>query len=299
MWFFIEIQNNYAYSGHAKFFEDSGDLPKQNLTEKDKMPQKIAVSGKGGVGKTTVAGILARLLGKEGAKVLVIDADPDSNLASAIGVPRDKREGIIPLSQMFDLIEERTGARPGQSFGGIFKLNPKVDDLEQKFGIEGKDGVKLLVLGTISSGGGGCFCPENSLLRALLRHVLFEKEGYVIIDMEAGIEHLGRGTAKNVDVLIVVVEPGLRSVETAARIKSLAGDIEIKKIVAVLNKVSNKEEEGLIRRELEKIAIPLGGVIPYNKEVISSDLIGVSPLDLEGNADVIKAVSELKDYLLA
>lgn len=263
------------------------------------MVMKIAISGKGGVGKTTVAGILARLLGREGKKILVIDADPDSNLASAIGIPKEKRMDIIPLSQMFDLIEERTGARPGQSFGGIFKLNPKVDDLVDRFGIQGKDGVKLLVLGTISSGGSGCFCPENSLLRALMKHVLFEKEQFVITDMEAGIEHLGRGTAKNVDVLVIVVEPGLRSVETAARIKSLAKDIEIKNIVAVLNKVGNKEEEGLIRSELEKIEIPLKGVVPYNKEVIASDLLGVSPLDLEGNKDVIGAISELKNFLLA
>ncbi len=261
------------------------------------MPLKIAVSGKGGVGKTTVAGILARLLGREKKKVLVIDADPDSNLASAIGIPRKKREGLVPLSRMFDLIEERTGARPGQSYGGLFKLNPKVDDLVDRYGIEGKDGVKLLVLGTISSGGSGCFCPENTLLKALMKHLMLESEQVVIMDMEAGIEHLGRGTAKKVDLLIIVVEPGLRSVETAGRIKSLAKDIEIKKIVAVLNKVNNKEEEELIRSELEKLDIPLAGVIPYNKGVIASDLKGISPLDLEENANVVGAIANLKDFL--
>jgi CO dehydrogenase maturation factor len=262
------------------------------------MTLKIAVSGKGGVGKTTVAGILAMLLGREGKKVLVIDADPDSNLASAIGISREKREGLVPLSQMFDLIEERTGARPGQSYGGMFKLNPKVDDLVDKYGTEGKDGVKLLVLGTISSGGSGCFCPENSLLRALMRHVMFEKKQVVIMDMEAGIEHLGRGTAKNVDVLVIVVEPGLRSVETAGRIKSLAKDIEIKKIVAVLNKVNNKKEEELIRKELKKMDIPLAGVIPYNKGVIVADMEGISPMDLKENGDVVEAVVDLKESLM-
>ncbi len=261
------------------------------------MPLKIAISGKGGVGKTTVAGILARLLGRDGKKVLVIDADPDSNLASAIGIPRKKRENLVPLSRMFDLVEERTGARPGQSFGGMFKLNPKVDDLVDRYGIEGKDGVKLLVLGTISSGGTGCFCPENALLKALMRHVLFEKE-FVIMDMEAGIEHLGRGTAKNVDVLIVVVEPGLRSVETAGRIKSLANDIEIKKIVAVMNKVGSEEEEKLIKKELKKLDIPLAAVIPYNKGVIASDLEGISPLDIEENVDVVGAITNLKEFLM-
>lgn len=262
------------------------------------MVQKIAVSGKGGVGKTTVAGILARLLGREEKKVLVIDADPDSNLASAIGVPKEMREGIVPLSRMFDLIEERTGARPGQAAGGIFSINPKVDDLVDRYGVTGKDGVKLLVLGTITSGGGGCFCPENSLLRAMMRHVLFDKEQFVIMDMEAGIEHLGRGTAKNVDTLVVVVEPGLRSLETASRIKSLAGDIGLSKIVAVLNKVSNQDEEELITKELEKIGIPKAGAIPYNKGVISADLKGISPLDLDENADVVDAVTNLKDFLM-
>ncbi len=261
------------------------------------MARKIAVSGKGGVGKTTVAGILARLLGREKEKVLVIDADPDSNMASALGIPRDKREGLTPLSQMFDLIEERTGARPGESFGGMFSLNPKVDDLVDRFGIDGKDDVKLLVLGTISSGGGGCFCPENSLLKAFMRHVLFDPEQFVIMDMEAGIEHLGRGTAKHVDVLVVVVEPGLRSIETAARIKALAGDIGIKRIIAVLNKTGSAEEEELIRKELEAMDMPFVAVIPYSKGIITSDLQGISPMDVEDNEDVVKGISELKAYL--
>lgn len=260
------------------------------------MALKIAVSGKGGVGKTTVAGILARLFGREGKNVLVIDADPDSNMASAIGVPKEKREGIVPLSKMFDLIEERTGARPGESYGGMFKLNPQVDDLVEKFGIIGEDSVKLLVLGTISAGGGGCFCPENALLKALMKHLLL-KEEILIMDMEAGVEHLGRGTAKNVDVLIIVVEPGMRSVETAGRIKSLAEDIEIQKVVAVLNKASGEEEKELIENELKKLDIPLVGVIPYSKGVIEADLKGISPMDLEKTADVIFALSELKEQL--
>ncbi len=261
------------------------------------MSQKIAVSGKGGVGKTTVAGVLARLLGREGKSVLVIDADPDSNMASAIGVPKEKREGIVPLSRMFDLIEERTGARPGQAAGGMFSINPKVDDLVDKYGIEGKDGVKLLVLGTITSGGGGCFCPENALLKAFMRHVIFEKEQFVIMDMEAGIEHLGRGTAKHMDMLLIVVEPGLRSVETAGRIKKLAEDIDLQNIAAVLNKLGNEEEKELIENELEKLDIPLAGVIPYNKGIVTADLQGISPLDLEESVDVLDAVRNLKEFL--
>jgi CO dehydrogenase maturation factor len=267
------------------------------VTIDDIMALKLAVSGKGGVGKTTVAGILARLFGQEGREVLVIDADPDSNMASAIGVPKEKREGIVPLSKMFDLIEERTGARPGESYGGMFKLNPKVDDLVEKFGIVGKDGVKLLVLGTINTGGGGCFCPENALLKALIKHLLL-KDQILIMDMEAGVEHLGRGTAKNVDVLIIVVEPGMRSVETAGRIKALAEDIDIKSVIAVLNKEAGQDEKELIETELKKLNIPLVGVIPHSKGVIEADLKGISPLDVEENEDVIAQISELKDYLV-
>jgi CO dehydrogenase maturation factor len=260
------------------------------------MAMKFAVSGKGGVGKTTVAGILARLFGREGKKVLVIDADPDSNMASAIGVPKEKREGIVPLSKMFDLIEERTGARPGESYGGMFKLNPQVDDLVEKFGIVGEDGVKLLVLGTISQGGGGCFCPENALLKALIKHLLL-KEEILIMDMEAGVEHLGRGTAKNVDVLIIVVEPGMRSVETAGRIKNLAKDIEIKSVVAVLNKATDLVGKELIESELKKMDIPLVGVIPHSKGIIEADLKGISPLEVAENRDAISALSSLKSFL--
>jgi CO dehydrogenase maturation factor len=260
------------------------------------MAMKFAVSGKGGVGKTTVAGILARLFGREGKNVLVIDADPDSNMASAIGIPKEKREGIVPLSKMFDLIEERTGARPGESYGGMFKLNPQVDDLVEKFGIVGEDGVKLLVLGTISAGGGGCFCPENALLKALIKHLLL-KEEILIMDMEAGVEHLGRGTAKNVDVLVIVVEPGMRSIETAGRIKTLAKDIEIQKVVAVLNKATDDVGKELIENELKKLDIALVGVIPYSKGVIEADLKGISPLEVAENQDVISALSDLKAHL--
>jgi CO dehydrogenase maturation factor len=178
----------------------------------------------------------------------------------------------------------------------MFKLNPKVDDLVEKFGIVGEDGVKLLVLGTISQGGGGCFCPENALLKALIKHLLL-KEEILIMDMEAGVEHLGRGTAKNVDVLIIVVEPGMRSVETAGRIKSLAEDIEIQKVVAVLNKATVEREKELIEGELKKLEIPLVGVIPYSKGVIEADLRGISPLDVEENQGMVAALSKLKDYL--
>ena len=167
---------------------------------------KIAVSGKGGVGKTTLAGVMARILSARGFKVLSIDADPDSNLASAIGIEPEQLKGVKPLAQMTEFIKERTGAKKG-SYGAYFKINPKVDDIPDRFSIA-KDGIRLIVLGTIPQGGGGCFCPENVLLKSLLAHILVELDEYVILDMEAGLEHLGRGTTAYMDALIVVVEPG-------------------------------------------------------------------------------------------
>ncbi len=240
------------------------------------MVLKIAVSGKGGVGKTTVAGVLARLFAKAGARVVAVDADPDSNLASILGIPLRKRETIVPLSKMYDLIEERTGTRPGTSFGGVFKLNPKVDDLLDKYGVEGEDNVKLLVLGSIKSASSGCFCPENALLKNLMRHLLFREDEILVLDMEAGIEHLGRGTTKRVDVLLVVVEPGQRSIETAGRIKELAMQLGIKKVAAVLNKVRTEEEAALVAEGLKKIDLPLITSLPYDEGIAQADLKGTA-----------------------
>ena len=261
------------------------------------MGKKIAISGKGGVGKTTITGILARLMAREGKKVVVIDADPDSNLASAIGIPGEARGCIKPLSQMYDLIEERTGMRPGTASGGTYILNPRVDDLLERYGVEGKDGVKLLVLGTIEAAGSGCFCPESTLLKRLMRHMILRREEYLLMDMEAGIEHLGRGTAENVDTLLVVVEPGMRSVETAEKIKALAARLGIKRLAAVLNKVTDEEEVVFIRKELEAREIELLGSLPYDKVVGEADMKGISPLDL-GDSPVARELGRLKAALL-
>ncbi|MEM2944303.1 MAG: ArsA-related P-loop ATPase [Methanomassiliicoccales archaeon] len=261
------------------------------------MALKIAVSGKGGVGKTTVAGILARLYGREGKEVLVLDADPASNLASVVGVDKEVQKKITPLSQMLDLIEERTGVRPGSSYGGVFSINPKVDDIASRYAVEGKDGVRLLVLGTISTGGSGCFCPESALLKNLVRYLVLERNQYLIMDMEAGLEHLGRASSKNMDVMLVVVEPGMRSVETAGRIKTLASQIGIKRMMAVLNKISSETEKQKLQQEMENLELSVATTIPFNRMLIEADLMGVSPLDIKGTDDVAIAVRKLKKIL--
>ncbi|MHC1611465.1 MAG: ATP-binding protein [Candidatus Methanospirareceae archaeon] len=249
---------------------------------------KIAVAGKGGVGKTTIAGTLARLFAQDGHRVIAVDADPAMNLKFALGIEKNPP----PISELKDLIFERTGAHTGT---GLYKLNPKVDDIIMKYGAKGPDGVTLLVMGTIEKGGTGCTCPENAFLRALLRHLLF-KEKMVIMDMEAGIEHLGRGTAKGVDIMLTVVEPGMRSVETVGRVKKLGGDIGINNLVAVINKVMDFETVKKIETKLEEMKIPLLGIIPYEEALITADIEAKVPLDLGGEA--VEHIKAIKDRIL-
>ena len=234
---------------------------------------KIAISGKGGVGKTMVAALLSRTFADSGYSVIAIDADPDANLAATLGFPAT--EQIIPLSEMKTLIEERTGAQPG-GFGSYFKLNPKVDDLPEKYCQE-YNGIKLMVMGQVKKGGSGCYCPENVLLQALISHLLLARDEVVILDMEAGIEHLGRATARAIDKLIVVVEPGRRSIETAHRINKLAEDIGLNNIGIVGNKVRSQSDKEFIISYLDSFEFL--GFIPYDPAIIDADLANLSLLD--------------------
>jgi len=223
---------------------------------------KLAITGKGGVGKTTLAAGLALAFAQEGKRVIAIDADPDSNLAATLGFPEPEK--IVPLVEIKELIEERTGVEPG-TVGGYFKLNPRVDDIPGRFSREHK-GIRLLLMGRVKKGGSGCFCPENAFLKAVLSYLFFGQEDVVILDMEAGIEHLGRGTAEGVDSLIVVVEPSMRSIETAFRIKSLAEDLKIERLFLVGNKVRGDEDIDFIKRNVSDFEFL--GFIWYNENLV-------------------------------
>ncbi len=236
---------------------------------------KIAVSGKGGVGKTTLSAFLVRYYASQGKSVLAIDADPDANLGHALGVTNAGE--ITPISMMKQLIAERTESTPG-AFGGFFKLNPQVDDLPEKIAVPVGERIRLMVMGGVKKGGTGCVCPESILLKNLVQHLILRRDEVVVLDMEAGIEHLGRGTSQAVNSLIVVVEPGQRSIETAMRIKDLAQDIGLSHIALVGNKIRGERDREFLLQRLSEFRFL--GFIPYDDQIIEADLHGCFPEDM-------------------
>jgi CO dehydrogenase maturation factor len=255
-----------------------------------KKPMKIAITGKGGVGKTTLAAVLSHIFASGGKRVIAVDADPDANLAQALGIQPADIERIKPIAEMGELIEERTGAQPGK-MGGIFKLNPRVDDLPEDFGFR-IGNTTLLIMGKSKAAASGCYCPEHIFLKRLLKHLLVERDEVVIVDMEAGIEHLTRGTAEAVDAFIVVVEPGQRSIQTAATVRELAKGLGVKKVFVVANKVRNDADIQFLSERLE--GMELLGAMSFRQSVMDADVKGISPYEVP---DLVMDVKHVKERL--
>src|SRR3989338_3415134 len=240
---------------------------------------KIAITGKGGVGKTSIAAGLALLFKDQGKKVIAIDADPDANLAATLGFSGSERPE--PISELKKLILERTG-----EVGSFFKLNPKVDDIPDRFSAK-RGNMMLIEMGTVKKGGSGCVCPESAFLKALLSHIFLNRDEVVVVDMEAGVEHLGRGTAQSVEKFLIVVEPNSTSLDTARRIKELAGNLGIKEISVIGNKIRSKEDKGFIKKNLTGIRVQ--GYIGFDESLLNSR--GVLPEDSEFAEELSKMFS--------
>lgn len=252
---------------------------------------RLAIAGKGGVGKTTLASLLAMVYSAEGNRVIAIDADPDANLAGALGISPEEARRITPISQLKDLIEERTGAKAG-SFGAYLKLNPRVDDIPDRFSAR-KGNVRLMILGTVKGGGTGCICPESALLRSLMAHLLLERSEVIIMDMEAGLEHLARGTAGGVDAFIIVVEPGKRSLQTAEAIQNLARDLGIHTCYVVGSKTQTAADRGFITENLPGLEVI--GFIDYNPRIVEADRQGTGIY--EAAPEAVLQVQQIRETL--
>ncbi len=256
---------------------------------------KIAVSGKGGVGKTLVAGTLARLFAKDGFKVLAIDNDSAMNLSYTLGIDKDIKETIVPISEMLEMIEERTtvkGAGPG-----VYNINPEVSDIPDRFKVSGPNGLQLLVLGGIEEPATGCLCPENALIRTLLYNLFVKRDEVIVVDFEAGLEHLGRGTAKGIDVMLVITEPSQKSLDLCSKIIELSKKLGVINIYLIANKIVDESQLDIINQRVRNWEVPLYHSIPFDPEIGMADLKGFSPIDTAPNCKGIQAIKNLYSKL--
>ncbi|MEM3770375.1 MAG: P-loop NTPase [Candidatus Bathyarchaeia archaeon] len=254
---------------------------------------KVAVSGKGGVGKTLVAGGLAYALAKRGFKTIAIDADPSPNLALTLGLSSEEASRIVPVSENKQLIEAKTST----GYAGVFRLTFTVDDIVWDYAVKTPLGVNLIVMGTVRSVGAGCTCPANAVVRSLLRHLVVERGEAVVLDMEAGIEHMGRGTARHVDVMLVVVNANVKALETAKRIHDLGAKAEMKRVLLVGNKIENEVQREAVEAFANANGLEVLDFLPFDQKVVEAEMRGETPLKY-GDIPAIKAIERLCDKLL-
>ena len=254
---------------------------------------KVAVSGKGGVGKTLIAAGLAYAFACKGFKTIAIDADPSPNLAITLGLSLEEARKIIPISENKQLVESKTST----GYAGVFRLTFTVDDIVRDYSVKTPFGVNLIVMGTVRSVGAGCTCPANAVIRSLLRHLVVERDEAVVLDMEAGVEHMGRGTAQHVDVMLVVANANMKSLETAKRIHELGVKAGIKHIHLVGNKIENEAQKEAVENFANENSLEILDFLPYDQKIVEAEMHGETPLKY-GDAEAVKAIERLCEKLL-
>lgn len=253
---------------------------------------KIAIAGKGGVGKTTISGTLSRVLGEKGNTVIAIDGDPNPNLSLVLGIDKNTK---APKSLSTDIIE-RAETEDGK---WKFQVRMPFDEILEVYGQKATDKVTLLMVGKPEKAGSGCMCGSHTVVRELVHAALStEKDEIMVLDTEASLEHMKRGTSKYVDKIYMVVEPYYRSLEAASRFAEMARELKINHVAAIANKVRTKEEEEAIREYCDKINLPIAVFVPYDEQVMAADLKGKAVIDFDSNAMVVKAMKELCETIL-
>jgi len=255
---------------------------------------KIAVSGKGGVGKTLIAGGLAYFFVNRGLKTIAIDADPSPNLALTLGLSPEEARKILPISENKELVESKTGT----GYSGVFRLSFTVDDVVREYSVKTPFGVNLIVMGTVKSMGSGCTCPANAVVRSLLRHLVVERDEAVVLDMEAGVEHMGRRTAKHVDTMLIVADANMKSLETAKHIHKLAISAGIKQVFLVGNKIGNEAQKEIIRNFAEGNNLKILDFVPFDQGVVEAEMRGETPLKYK-DLEAVRALESLCEKLIA
>jgi CO dehydrogenase maturation factor len=255
---------------------------------------KIAVSGKGGVGKTLVSGTLASYFAQKGFKVMAIDADPSPNLALTLGIPIEEANKIVPISENAALLESKTRT----DYPGVFKLHFTVDDIVEENGMKSPYGVNLLVMGTVKSAGSGCACGANAVVRELLRYMIVDRDEIVVVDMEAGVEHMGRGTASQVDIMLIVADSSRKSLEIAKKLTNFAHQAGIENVMIIGNRIRDTEEKDLITKFTENNELELLALIPYDDTVVKADRVGEAPLKYAEVSESVKAIQGIGEKLL-
>jgi CO dehydrogenase maturation factor len=254
---------------------------------------KIAVSGKGGVGKTLIAGGLAYGFVERGLKTMAIDADSSPNLGLTLGLSAEETRKITPISENKQLVESKTST----GYSGVYNLNFTVDDIVKQYSVATPLGVNLIVMGTVQSMGAGCMCAPNAVIRALLRHLVVERNEAVVLDLEAGVEHIGRGTARQVDALLIIADSNLKSLEIAKHIHDMAMTAGMKQLYLIGNRVMNDTQKEAIQSFAEKNDLSLLAFVPFDQKVIESDMLGITPLK---NKDIaaVKTIDNICEILL-